>query len=594
MVRRLAAILVADVVGYSRLMGEDEAGTLAVLNAHRKELIEPQISQHHGRIVKLVGDGILVEFPSVVEAMQCAVDVQTGMAQRNAEVPDNKRMVLRIGLNVGDVLSEGDDIFGDGVNVAARLESLADPGGICVRREVRNQVRDKLPFVFEDMGEIEVKNITRPIRTFRVVLESAEPGKIAARPQAKLVAEASDKPSIAVLPFANMSGDPEQEYFADGITEDIITELGRFRSILVIARNSSFSYKGHPVDVKEVGRQLSVQYLVEGSVRKAANRVRVTVQLVETQSGNHLWSERYERDLENIFSVQDEITQSIVANLAGRLEDAGHERALRKTPENLTAYDLLLQGRYFLNRRTKEDLLSARELYQRALEFDPRYVPAYIELAYSYIFEATSDWAEAPETAARQAFDFARKAVGIDDRDSRAHLVLAWAYFRVKANFELAASQLEQAITLNPNDYYNYCFKSWFLTCSGDPDEGIVCANEALRRSPLVNDGCLYSIGFADYMAGRYEQALTTFGKMSFTFVEVQACIGACYAQIGRMDDARTAANEFLDRARAELAIYPAKDSDSWREYWLRLLPFKEASKLEHLLDGLRKAGLPE
>lgn len=590
MVRRLAAILVADVVGYSRLMGEDEGGTLAALKAHREELIEPQIASHHGRIVKLLGDGMLVEFPSVVEAMQCAVEVQAGMAQRNANVPDSRRMLLRMGINVGDVLIEGDDIYGDGVNVAARLESLAEPGGICVRRAVRNQVRDKLPLAFEDMGEIEVKNIARPIRTFRVLLNAAEPRKSEARPESKL----PDKPSIAVLPFANMTGDPEQEYFTDGITEDIITELSRFRSLFVIARNSSFTYKGRSVDVQEVGRQLRVQYVVEGSVRRAGGRVRITVQLVEARTGNHLWAERYERDLEDIFSVQDEVTQRIVANLVGRLDDAGRERALRKPSESLSAYDLWLQGKYLLNRRSKDDILHARKLFQRALDLDPNYATAYIELAETYIYESTSDWTQEPDIAAKHAFDLARTAVELDDRDSRAHLILAWAYFRVKSNFDLAASQLETAIALNPNDYYNYCFKSWFLTCKGDPDGGILCANEALRRNPLVPDGCLYSIGFADYLAGRYEEALATFGKMSVPHLEVQACIAACYGEIGRTEDARAAAEEFRHRAKSELAIYPATDTESWRAYWLRLMPFKDAAKLDHLLEGLRKAGLPE
>jgi TolB-like protein/Flp pilus assembly protein TadD len=401
-----------------------------------------------------------------------------------------------------------------------------------------------------------------------------------------------DKPSIAVLPFVNMSGDPEQEYFTDGMTEDIITELSRFRSFLVISRPSSFTYRGRSVNVQAVGRELGVHYVVEGSVRKAGGRVRVTVQLIDTETGNHLWAERYDRDLADIFSIQDEVTQNIVANLAGRLDDAGAERALRKSSENVSKYDLLLKGKYFLNRGSKEDIARARELFEQAIELDPNDARAYVGLAGTYLAESRSDWTGA---SSRRAFDLACKAVDLDDRDSQAHLLLAWTYLRAKSNFDLAASQVDKAITLNPNDYNNYCFKGWLLTCSGDLDGGIVCTNEALRRNPLVPDECLHTIGVADYLAGRYERALSAFGKMTASHhPDVCAFMAACYAQLGREDEARLQAEEFLHRAKLEFVEYPAQNMESWRAYWMKRMPVKEAAQLDSFLGCLRRAGLPK
>ncbi len=376
--RRLAAILSADVVGYSRLMEEDEDGTLSVLQAHRAELIDPTIAAHRGRIVKLMGDGALVEFASVVDAVECAVAVQRGMAQRNANVPEDKRIDFRIGINLGDIIIEGTDIYGDGVNVAARLQELAAPGGIALSATAHEHAMAKVDVGFRDGGEHELKNITKPVRIYHWS-DDASPQADMADTESSL--PLPDKPSIAVLPFDNMSGDPEQEFFADGLTEDIITELSRFRSLFVIARTSSFAFKGQSVNVGEIGRKLGVQYVVEGSIRKAGDQVRITAQLVEAETGNHIWAERYDRELADIFAVQDEVVQAIVGTLVGRLAKAGAERALRKSGENLTAYDLVLRGKHYLERGSKDDVLEARAIFEQALELDPNHARAYIGLA---------------------------------------------------------------------------------------------------------------------------------------------------------------------------------------------------------------------
>ena len=353
--RRLAAILSADVVGYSRLMAADETGMLGRLKDLRRDVIDPIIAAHSGRIVKLMGDGALVEFASVVDAVTCSVEVQKAVSADQAGAPDDERLELRIGINLGDIIVEGDDIYGDGVNVAARIEALATSGGVCISRSARDQVRDKLDFKLEDLGEVEVKNIPRPIRVFRVSVDGTTPAVTAAlAPQAEATA-LSDKPSIAVLPFENMSGDPEQEFFADGLTEDILTDLSRFRGLFVISRNSSFVYKGKATNLQEVAKDLRVQYVVEGSVRKAGNRVRITVQLIDAKSDRHIWAERYDRDLEDIFAVQDEVTSAIVATLPGRIDAATQERAERKQPENMAAYEFVMAGKVLHHRSKRAD-----------------------------------------------------------------------------------------------------------------------------------------------------------------------------------------------------------------------------------------------
>jgi len=383
--RRLAAIMAGDIVGYSRLMGIDEEGTLRQLKAHRKELIDPKITEHRGRIVKTTGDGMLVEFVSVVDAVRYAVDVQRGMAERNANVASNRRIEFRIGINVGDIISDENDIYGDGVNVAARLEALAEPGGILVSRNVHDQVCDKLSFGFEDLGEQTVKNITRPIGVHRVSLAETQTSAAAA---SKFETAGSNRPSIAVLPFANMSGDQEQEYFADGISEDLITGLSKLRWFFVIARNSSFTYKGAAVDVKRVARELGVRYVLEGSVRKGGNRVRITAQLIDAATNNHIWADRYDGDLTDIFELQDEITKKVVAAIEPKLLEAEGIRSQNRSPEDIGAWDMVMQANSLFWRLTKDEGEAAIAMLRRAVERYPNYAPAHSMLAFMLLVRA--------------------------------------------------------------------------------------------------------------------------------------------------------------------------------------------------------------
>jgi adenylate cyclase len=374
--RRLAAILAADVAGYSRLMGADEEGTLERLKALRRELLDPKIAEHHGRIVKTTGDGLLVEFASVVDAVRCAVAVQQAMPQRNADVATDSRIELRIGINLGDVIVEGDDLYGDGVNIAARIEALADPGGVLISSTVHDHVRDRLPFIFEDLGEQQVKNIARPVRVYRF----RDIGT-AVKSTAAETLPLPDKPSVAVLPLANMSSDPEQEYFADGIAEDIITALSRYPSLFVIARNSTFTYKGRAVDVKQVGRELGVRYVLEGSLRQGNNRIRVTAQLVEAATGTHVWADRYDRDLADIFAMQDEITEAVTVAIAPAIAEAEQQRAMRKPPESLDAWAAYQRGLWHLRKASAEDNALAERFFQQAIDLDPMFAGGYSGLA---------------------------------------------------------------------------------------------------------------------------------------------------------------------------------------------------------------------
>jgi TolB-like protein/class 3 adenylate cyclase len=412
-VRRLTAILAADMAGYSRLMGADEEGTHERLKAHLGELVDPKIKEHRGRIVKNTGDGLLAEFASVVDAVRCAVEVQRGMAERNAAVFPNERIEFRIAINLGDVIAEGEDIFGDGVNVAARLEALAEPGGICVSRVVRDQVRDRLDFAFEDLGEQQVKNIARPVRVYRVREAIAAKVPSAAPPPALPL---PDKPSIAVLPFANMSGDPEQEYFADGMVEEIITALSRIRWLFVIARNSSFTYKGQAVDVKQVGRELGVRYVLEGSVRKAGGRVRITAQLIDSTSGVHLWADRFDGSLEDVFELQDKVASSVAGVIEPTLQAAETRRSAQRPTNDLTAYDLYLRAyAMFFSSQIPEAL----RLLERAIERDPSYGPALALAAFCYMRACQDGGSEDPEAESRKGAGPEGSPIILGCRDDR-------------------------------------------------------------------------------------------------------------------------------------------------------------------------------
>ena len=441
MERRLTAILAADVVGYSRLMGADEAGTLAALKAVRTELIDGKIAQHQGRIVKLTGDGILAEFPSVVNALACASEVQRGVRERNTDVPQNRRIEFRVGVNVGDVIVEGEDIYGDGVNVASRLESVADPGGITVSQAVRDHVGNRLDLAFEDRGEEKLKNIEKPVHVYSVILEDANDGNMTSMKQ--------DRPSIAVLPFNNMSGDPEQEYFSDGITEDIITDLSKVSGLSVIARHSSFSYKGKPLKVQQIGRELGVDFMLEGSVRKAGARVRVTGQLVNCKKGSHVWAERFDRDLTDIFAIQDEITHAIVEQLKVRLLPQEREAVEQIPTENIEAYTYCLRGRDFYRRYIKHYLQLGRRMFAKAVELDPLYARAYAGMAdcdsflrYYYRFDISTD----------SILALADKALSLDEALPEAHASRGFALLLAHRPDE-AVAEFERAIALDPSSF---------------------------------------------------------------------------------------------------------------------------------------------
>ena len=418
--RRLAAILATDVAGYSRLMGADEEGTLANLKAMRKSLIDPKIAEYRGRIVKTTGDGALVEFASTVDAVRCAVDIQRAMPDRNAEVPSDKKIELRIGINVGDIIVDGDDIFGDGVNVAARLESISESGGICISDVVHQQVSGRVEAMFADLGEQNLKNIARPVRVYR--LDLAPNPRSASKAQSPTPV-LPDKPSIAVLAFNNMSGDPEQEYFSDGISEDIITDLSKLSELSVIARNSTFTYKGKAVDVKQVGRDLGVRYVLEGSVRKAGNRVRVTGQLIDSESGTHIWADRFDRDLTDIFAVQDELTREIIAALKIKLSEAEKALIVSSGTTNVAAHDFFLRGRelMFANKRDRETFEQSTACFRRAIELDPDYAAPYAGLGMAYGLDYQNHWSDTSEKSLDEAERLVNESIAKDDKDAFAH-----------------------------------------------------------------------------------------------------------------------------------------------------------------------------
>jgi len=541
--RRLAAILAADVAGYSRLMGADEEGTLERLKALRSELADPKIKKHHGRIVKTTGDGLLVEFSSVVDAVRCAVEVQNGIADRNAEVPDAQRIEFRVGINLGDVIRDGRDIFGDGVNIAARLEALAEPGGICVSRVVHDQVRDKLDIAFEDMGEQQVKNIARPVHVWRIRLGAKQ--ALSASESLPL----PDKPSIAVLPFANMSGDPEQEYFADGMVEEIITALSRIRWLFVIARNSTFTYKGQAVDVKQVGRELGVRYVLEGSVRKAGGRVRITGQLIDTATGTHLWADRFDGSLEDVFELQDKVASSVAGVIEPALQAAETARSAGRPTDDLTAYDLYLRA-YAMVWSSVRQIPEALRLMEQAIERDPNYGPALAWAAvcrYRLLLEGRS---EAPEADRLKGADFARRALEVagDDPGVLANAAEALAYF----NEDIGAmmSLVDRALALNPNYARGWHISGILRNLAGQPDVAIEHLEAALRLSPRARIGTsLVAIGYAHFFSRRFDEAVP---KLLLAIQEDPSYPGpyrvlaACYAHMGRLDEAR----EIIDRLR--------------------------------------------
>ncbi len=578
--RRLAAILAADVAGYSRLMGADEVGTLRRLQSHRRELIDPTIAEHHGRIVKTMGDGLLVEFASVVDAVECAVDVQRGMARRNADEPEARRIVLRIGVNLGDIIVEDGDIYGDGVNIAARLEGLAAPGGVCISRAARDQVRDKLSVGLVDMGEHEVKNIARPVRTFHVALEGvAAPALQAAEPPAPILPA---KPSIVVLPFANMSGDKEQEYFVDGITEDIITELSRFRALFVIARNSAFAYKGQTLNLQQVGRDMGVRYVIEGSVRKAGNRLRISVQLADATSGEQLWAERFDRELEDVFALQDEITARVIGALPSRLEAADLEHARRKPTDNMEAYDCLLRGKDHHHRGTPEDNARALEMLDQALALDPEFAEAHAWKACTLGQAWGRGYKENSDEVLAQVLAAAETSRALEDDDCECHRVLSDVHI-IRGDHERALAHHEKAFALNPNDPRIVSQRGELLTWIGRAEEGAAWIEKAMLLDPHSAERHAGNLATALHGAGRYDDAIAAFKRVAKRSAGHCASLAACCARVGRHDEAKAHAAEVLEQ-KPDFSI----------EAHVNSLPYMEEEDREHHREDLREAGLPE
>jgi adenylate cyclase len=543
--RRLAAILAGDVAGYSRLMGADEEGTLAALNAHRREFLEPKIAEYHGRIVKRTGDGVLVEFASVVDAVRCAVEIQSGMDKRNEPAPPDRRMDLRIGIHVGDIIFEEGDIFGDGVNIAARLEGIATPGGICISDDAHRQIRDKLDIAFEDIGEQKLKNIAQPIRAYQFRLDAAaHDGKMHAKALAL-----PDKPSIAVLPFQNMSGDHEQEYFADGMVEDITSGLSRFKWLFVIARNSTFTYKGDAIDVQQVGRELGVRYVLEGSVRKTPGRVRITTQLIEAESRKHIWAERYDRAMDDIFALQDDITISTVGAIEPSLRQAEIERAKRKRPENLDAYDLVLRASPFVDTLMPDEASQAMPLLERALALEPDYALAHgqIALCHEILYVRAGRREENRVGSIRHG----RAAIAFGQDDAMALTCGGNAIGMVEHDRALAQEAFEAALALSPSTASAYIWGSLNMGWAGEAERAIEWGERGIRLSPLDPwlTAALHGMFLGQFLRKRYEEAATTVrrairSKPGFSISYMM--LAAALSQLGRLDEAKTAAERVL------------------------------------------------
>jgi TolB-like protein/class 3 adenylate cyclase len=626
MTRRLAAILAADVVGYSRLMEADEVGTLAALKAHREQLIDPMISEHDGRIVKLTGDGVLVEFGSVVNAVTCALAIQNGMDARNEDVTADRRLVLRIGVHLGDVMIEGDDLYGDGVNVAARLEGLAEPGGICISQQAVDQVETKLDLACEDMGAQQVKNITRPIHAWRVRSEGAarprpatkrrkvggagligsavvvilvavgaivvlwQPPKPDSEPVAGsgTTAPLPDKPSIAVLPFENISDDPEQEYFADGMTEDLITDLSKISNLTVISRTSTSGYKGRKIDIREVGEALNIRYVIEGSVRKAGEQVRINAQLIDATSGGHLWAERYDGDLADIFALQDQVLEKIVGSLALRLSENERKRLAAKGTDSIAAHDLYLRGLFQESAFTREGNREAMRLYEQALSIDPDYALPYARMANILELSARNGWSNDIQADLTKAVDLAEKAVAIDPQDPNLHWSLgrATARLRMPGALKRGIEALQQAIELDPDFADAHAYLAILHNGDGRAEDGLRSVETAMRLNPRYPFWYLVMRGSAHFCLEDYPSAIADFetaAERNPRAPFVRWFFAASLAQAGQMEDAEWQVDElyllgFEGNISTIVETQPIQDPECVKRY----------------KEGLRKAGIPE
>jgi adenylate cyclase len=625
--RRLAAILAADVAGYSRLMGTDEEGTLAQLKAHRRSLIDPKVNEHRGRIVKTTGDGLLAEFASVVDAMRCAVEVQRGMVERNADVPQEKRIEFRLGINFGDIIIDGGDIYGDGVNVAARLEGFAEPGGICVSGRVQEDARGKVDLTFEDAGEQRLKNIERPVRTFHVRLnaskenslsESPTPGRKRAgasvlagvlallligggvtwwwlavphgvvepppradRGAAGKVGPLSPRPTVAVLPFLNLSTEPGDDYIGDGLTEDIISALGRFSELAVLSRNAVFPYKAKHLRSDELGRELGARYLVEGSVRRSLEHLRISVQLAEAANGTLLWSAQYDEEPKSIFSIQDNITRRVTGALAVKLTKLEQARSAAKPPINLEAYDLVLRGRALLARQTRLTNVEGRDLFQRAIDIDPGYAAAYVGLGDANLSALVRGWTDQPVETLNRVRNLATTAIGLDPANTGAHVLLGTVYLRFR-QYDQAIDELKLANDLNPSDAETYAGLGAALLYTGQLQDAVTATETALRFDPTLDTGHLVELGAAYFLIGRTADATrvmeqTTARNPGFVFAYV--ILAAAYAEAARPEDAELA-------AAAVRKLDPFFDSGNFGSL------FRNSDHRAKIATALGKAGL--
>jgi adenylate cyclase len=620
--RKLTAILSADVEGYSRLMGEDDQATVRTIKAYR-EVITEVVQKHRGRVVDSPGDNILAEFASVIDAVGSAVEIQEELKTRNAELPEDRKMEFRIGVNLGDVIHEEERIYGDGVNVAARVESLAEPGGICVSGTVFDQIESKLPLGYEFLGEQSVKNISKPVRIYKALMDPEVVGKVIGEKRAepsrglrvalaavivlllivgglliwrtafppvqvasveKMAFPLPDKPSIAVLPFTNMSDDPKQEYFIDGLTDQIISGLSKVPNLFVIARQSTFTYKGKPVKVQRVAEDLGVKYVLEGSVQRTADRIRITAQLIDATTGHHLWSERYDRDPEDIFAIQDDITMEIMKAMRVKLTRGEQARLwVKHETTNLAAYEKSQEARAYILRYTKEDNAQVRQLYEEAIALDPGYASAYAFLGWSHFFDARFGWSKSRAESAKMAFESAQKALEMDDTLDYAHSLLSAVYL-IKRQHEKAVAEAERAVALNPNGALVYNTLAGVVGCSGRWEESIIYGKKSIRHDPFPPLTSFHWLGRAYFMTGQYNEAILTFKKLldvNPNYLPAHAFLAASYSSLGREAEATAAVKEVL-RVNPEFSL----------ESYAKTLPYKNKADVERYIGTLRKAGL--
>jgi TolB-like protein/class 3 adenylate cyclase/Tfp pilus assembly protein PilF len=599
--RRLSAILAADIAGYSRLMGQDEAATVRDLKGHQAVIL-PLVGRHGGRIIDTAGDGILAEFPSVIGATACAVEIQTVMAARNEDVPEHRRMRFRIGINLGDVIHDETRIYGDGINVAARLEGLADPGGVLVSRAVYDQVRDRLDLAFKDLGERELKNIARPVRVYRVqtpvepklapapgdAVRSEQAGGAYGESTASPMGKAAEAPSIAVLPFANMSNDPDQEYFADGMVEDILTALSRFTWLAVIARNSTFTYKGRAVDVRQVAAELSVRYVLEGSVRRAARRVRITGQLIDATTGAHLWAERFDGDLEDIFDLQDRITEGVVGAIEPRIRKAEIERSRRKRPDSLDAYDLYLRALPHVYAMRPDDNSEALQILEQAISLDPGFAAAFAYAAWCYEQRVVRGWPTARDSDIEKGVKLARAAIATGSDDANAIVTAGFVLVMLGRDYDAGLAAVRRALDLNRNSAIVSILSGWANNMGGDLDEALTSFQRAQRLSPSDPGAFFFVTGaaMAHLLSGRYAEAAEGAARSAATYADWDTTYWVLAPACVHLDQ--------IDKARAAVAKLLLLTPGATVSRFRTQLPFKDEGRLAIVLDGLRRAGLPE